>query len=174
MPKSACFTGHRPHKLGGYDPNSPLNQQVIGQLRQIIWTLIQHGYDRFVTGGALGVDQWAAAQVLQHKEQYPGIKLVIAIPFVGFSSQWPPQSQQHLAELWEMADETHIVCPSGYAAVKMQLRNQFLVTSSELVVAVWDGTAGGTGNCVQYAQSLGRAIVHYTPNTGRTTWPALT
>ena len=32
----------------------------------------------------------------------------------------------------------------------MQKRNEFMVDNSDLVVAVWNGTSGGTANCLAY------------------------
>ena len=51
----------------------------------------------------------------------------------------------------------------GYAAWKMQKRNQFMVDHSNLLIAVWDGSSGGTSNCVAYAKKIGLQIVLFNP-----------
>ena len=36
----------------------------------------------------------------------------------------------------------------------MQERNEWMVNNCDVLIAVWDGTSGGTANCVKYAESL--------------------
>jgi uncharacterized phage-like protein YoqJ len=60
----------------------------------------------------------------------------------------------------------------------MQDRNIWMVDHCDALIAVWDGTSGGTANCVRYAQKVGKPIVFIDPydlggnstnNTERTT-----
>jgi uncharacterized phage-like protein YoqJ len=46
----------------------------------------------------------------------------------------------------------------------MQLRNEFMVNNSDIVIAVWDGTNGGTANCVKYAQVENKEIIIIDPH----------
>ncbi len=55
------------------------------------------------------------------------------------------------------------VSEAGYAAWKMQVRNKAMVDNSDLVIAVYDGSGGGTGNCVAYAQKQGKSIITIDP-----------
>ncbi|PAD70641.1 hypothetical protein CHH83_02225 [Bacillus sp. 7586-K] len=45
----------------------------------------------------------------------------------------------------------------------MQKRNEWMVDNSDYVIAVWDGTKGGTGNCVKYAQKQNKYITTIKP-----------
>jgi uncharacterized phage-like protein YoqJ len=36
----------------------------------------------------------------------------------------------------------------------MQVRNEWMVDHCNDLLAVWDGSDGGTGNCVRYAQRI--------------------
>ena len=45
----------------------------------------------------------------------------------------------------------------------MQKRNRYMVDNSDIVIAVWDGTPGGTENTVRYAEKLGRKILSFEP-----------
>jgi hypothetical protein len=40
-----------------------------------------------------------------------------------------------------------------------------MVHNSNYVIAVWDGTKGGTGNCVNYALRLNKQITMLNPQT---------
>jgi uncharacterized phage-like protein YoqJ len=45
----------------------------------------------------------------------------------------------------------------------MQKRNEYMVDNSDIVIAVWDGSKGGTYNCVKYAEKLGKKIIVINP-----------
>jgi len=153
--KTLCFTGHRPNKLGGYKTPNSTYLAVKSLLSQAIDRAIKEGYDTFISGGALGVDQWAL-EVLYQKN-IPG-KIIIARPFPSQSCKWPEKSQKDFEFLLSMANQVVDVCEDPYASWKMQKRNEWMVDRSELVIAVWDGTDGGTGNCVKYAQKCGKTV----------------
>lgn len=155
---TACFTGHRPNKLGGYNENNPIIQHVREQLALYIDSAIQQGVTTFISGMALGVDQLAAQLVLD-----TSATLVAAVPFEGQESNWPIQSQRKFTELLSRCHHIEYVCEHGYEVWKMQKRNEWMVDNSHLVIAVWDGTSGGTGNCVKYAEKVGRTIWRINP-----------
>lgn len=162
---TVCFTGHRPGSLGGYDIDNKFNYKIILKLEKVIEQLISDGYDTFISGGALGVDQWTAEIIINLKKKYyPHIKLIIARPFPSQSSKWPKGSQEYFKWLCSQADEVTDVCQDPYAAWKMQIRNEWMVKKSDLVVAVWNGSNGGTANCVRYAEKQGKEIIRINPN----------
>jgi uncharacterized phage-like protein YoqJ len=152
LDKSVSFTGHRPNKLGGYNENNPIMRKVKRDLDDLINRAINAGYFTFISGMALGVDIIAAEIVLKYKKADDRVKLIAAIPFEGQEGNWPTQSQERWKRVIEQTDEIVHVCEPGYAAWKMQKRNQWMVDNSSVVIAVWDGTKGGTGNCVNYAK----------------------
>src|SRR5829696_4842955 len=55
-----AFTGHRPQRMGGFDPNNPTALWVRAQLAAAIGRAIRAGFRTFIAGGALGFDDWAA------------------------------------------------------------------------------------------------------------------
>jgi uncharacterized phage-like protein YoqJ len=150
---TVCFTGHRPDKLGGYNESNPIMTSVRKRLTHEIRRLLLAGNRTFITGMALGIDQLAADIVLELKAGgISNIRLIAAVPFIGQERMWPPTSQRKFHEILAKCDEVVHVCEAGYAAWKMQKRNEWMVDHAEIVIAVWDGTAGGTGNCVKYAE----------------------
>jgi uncharacterized phage-like protein YoqJ len=151
-----AFTGHRPDKLGGYTLPNPIYIKVC---REIDKALEELKPEKVISGMALGIDQWAAA--IAYKK---GIPFLAAIPFEGQEGKWPAESQRTFRLLRRLASEEIIVCPGGYAASKMQVRNQWMVDQCDRLIAVWDGSTGGTGNCVEYAKSINREIYHIDPS----------
>lgn len=82
--------------------------------------------------------------------------------------KWPEESQKIY---WEILNnpltKKVIVCPGGYSAEKMQTRNEWMVNVCNKIAAVWDGTPGGTANCVKYARKMKREIIEINPNGWR-------
>lgn len=150
-----AFTGHRPDKLGGY--KLP-NDTYIRVCQKIDAALKELKPEKVITGMALGVDQWAAS--IAHKL---GIPYLAAIPFEGQEKAWPEASQKTYRLLRKLAAEEVIVSQGGYSADKMQVRNIWMVDNCTNLIAVWDGTKGGTGNCVEYAKSVNREIYYIDP-----------
>lgn len=182
-----AFTGHRPDKLGGYNP-SPTQDRVRAKIRDFLEDVGRHTcdcgksrwgrmsdlcycgemccgtvtYTQYVISGmALGVDQWAAEICVEL-----GIPFTAAVPCDGHGSNWPLESQANYCDLLAKAARVHVVSPGPYAAWKLQRRNEWMVDNCELLVAVWDGSRGGTANCVKYAQQVGRQIWCLDPREG--------
>lgn len=151
-----CFTGHRPDKLNGYDPKD--NKKLLWEISRAVEYSILEGVDTFISGMALGVDMWSALIVLKLKEKYPHIKLVCAIPCKNHSIKWNKKDQDLWVKITQAADEIVFVTETEYTHSCMQDRNEWMVDNSDTVLAVWDGTSGGTGNCVIYAQKEKKEI----------------
>lgn len=152
-----AITGHRPNKLYGYNLNNYKWQLLRNKIGK---SLMDNNCRKFYCGMALGVDTIAAMACLDLKESGQSIKLIACIPFVGQESKWPEESRQHYYSLLERCDERVIVCDGGYAPYKMQERNKYMVDRSDIVLAVWDGSSGGTANCVNYAISKNKKIIN--------------
>lgn len=150
-----AFSGHRPDKLGGYNLPNPTYVSVCQKLEAILKELKP---DKAISGMALGIDQWAANICIKL-----GIPFIAAIPFIGQERVWPAESQRIYKILLVRAAEQHIVCEGGYAAQKLQIRNEYMVDNADLVVTVWDGSPGGTGNCVAYAEKVKKPIHRIIP-----------
>lgn len=143
-------TGHRPDKLGGWDPLHPVVERVKKGLRT---ALIKAWPEHLVTGMALGVDQWAAQEALEL-----GIPFIAALPCDGMESQWPLPSQERFQVLLEKARQIVVVSPGPYKPWKMQRRNEWVVDNCGLLFSVHDGSPGGTFNCLSYASEVGREV----------------
>ena len=141
-----AFTGHRPDKLGGYKLPNPIYNSVCKQIES---NLLELKPDTTISGMALGIDQWAAYICFKLK-----IPFIAAVPFKGQEKAWPMSSQITYHQLLKKASEQVIVCEGSYSAVKMQTRSQWMVDRCNILLAVYDGSGGGTANCINYAKSL--------------------
>jgi uncharacterized phage-like protein YoqJ len=154
-----AFTGHRPPKLGGWYVPNPVHTWLSGKIEGL---LLELKPSAAISGMALGADQWAAEIVLRM-----GIPLIAAVPFKGQESVWPVDSQRKYLGLLKQASEVVVLHKGGYDPKKMLKRNEWMVDSCTDLVAVWDGSTGGTGHCVNYAESVGRRIHRIDPTQFR-------
>ena len=157
-----CATGHRPNKLGGY------STEAFSLLENICYYWITDNVEKlkithFISGMALGWDQAVAEAVINYNTfgKYTKlIKLTAALPFAGQEIKWPIESKKLYFKLLSLCDEIVYVSDVGYNPAKMQIRNEWMVNKSDLVVAMFDGTTGGTHNCIKYAKSKNKQIVN--------------
>lgn len=160
--KTACFTGHRPDKLNGYNPRD--NKELLWKLRSFV---VQHIEEKnvktFITGMALGIDTWSALIVLKLKEQYPDLKLIAAVPCQNHSDKWTKESRDQWQYIIDRCNEVVYVSNEPYTKWCMQKRNEWMCNNSDYVIAVWDESSGGTGNCVKYAIKTEKEITYINP-----------
>ncbi|TIW05731.1 MAG: DUF1273 domain-containing protein [Mesorhizobium sp.] len=140
-------TGHRPPKLGGYGPavRKDLLNLAIDYLEAERPTSV-------ISGMALGWDQaFAVAAVVC------GVPFTAAVPFKGQHLRWPDESQRRFEWLLSEAATVHIVSdiPGDRA---MQKRNEWMVDRADKMCALWDGSWGGTFNCLRYAKKVQRPV----------------
>jgi uncharacterized phage-like protein YoqJ len=150
--KAWCFTGHRPHKLYGYNKYDKGNKKIREMLKdEIIYCIEVYNAKYFISGMALGIDQWGAEIVLDLQRAYPDIKLIAAIPCANQASGWPVHSQIEWKNIVDESDFVHYVSSATFNNYCLQRRNEWMVNNSCGQIAVWDGTKGGTANCIKYA-----------------------
>ena len=153
--KILAVTGHRPNKIVIGNINA-YNKEVLDKLVLFARTaLITENPDIVITGMALGWDQAIAQACINQKIPYKAY-----IPFKGQESVWPKSSQIVYNQLLKSAIKVVVCCDGKYSSDKMQIRNEMMVDDADCVMALWDGSRGGTGNCVEYADFKDKKIVN--------------
>jgi uncharacterized phage-like protein YoqJ len=152
-------TGHRPEKFGGYGKN-PTAVEVVARTKS---ELVRLRPSKVLSGMALGFDQWLAWLCVRQ-----GIPFEACLPFEGQELVWKdPNARARYHELLKLASTVHTVTSLTAAqrtnrqivGIAMQKRNEFMVDNSTVVLAAWDGSSGGTANCVKYATRKQRPVV---------------
>lgn len=140
-------TGHRPCKLGGY------GDDVFNRLTALARAhLSERQPSSTISGMALGWDQ-AFAQASVDL----GIPFIAAVPFDGQERRWPKESWPRYRRLLDAATAVEIVSDiPGTRA--LQKRNEWMVDRADGIVALWDGSWGGTFNCIRYANRVKRPV----------------
>lgn len=143
-----CFTGHRPEKLS--IPENRLAELLEAEIRKAI----DRGFTTYITGMAKGTDLIAGETVLRLREQDARLKLICALPHPGFGLHWGGGWTERFQRVLSEADLTRCVC-SRFSYASYQIRNEWMVNHSSLVIGVFNGQCGGTKNTLDYAQRKG-------------------
>jgi uncharacterized phage-like protein YoqJ len=110
----------------------------------------------WITGGAYGLDSHAARFALDHS-----ISLWLVLPFPAkiLCARWPSGDARDLL-FRSVRDCTKLsVVSPVFSMGAYQLRNEFMVDAADVLAAFFDGSQGGTANCVRYAQRCGKKII---------------
>ena len=152
--KRLCFTGHRPEKLHLSEA------EVYIVLKNAIDAAIEDGFTTFISGMARGVDIWAAEIVLEQKKAHAEIRLICALPYPDFEKRWKPAWQKRYAAILEKADYVKILCRT-FSMESYQRRNEWMVDHSARVIAIYNGSTGGTKKTIDYAVRRGVKVDVY-------------
>lgn len=153
-----AITGHRPNKLGNdYNLNSPLTAKIEKRIREI---LKAENPDTLISGMALGIDTLFARIAIA-----TNTPLIAAIPCGNQSNYWNDTAKAEYKSILKHKGTTvKYVSELPFTNWCMQARNQWMVDKSDLLIAVWDGSPGGTQNCIKYAEKQKRRIIRIDPN----------
>jgi len=154
MPTLA-FTGHRPQDL----PTDWTSQTFSRHFDLLMPRISRYWPAAFVTGGALGVDSFAASYALN-----VGAALHLVLPFTPdvMGARWGLEARKRLDFHIRHAASVDVLHQGPYnGSATYQRRNEAMVDRADLLVAVWSGKRqGGTWNCIRYAHSVGRPMVN--------------
>ena len=148
-----CFTGHRPEKL------ILSEAEIKSLLEKAIDTAVQNGFTTFISGMAPGVDIWAAETVLAKKKSNNTIRLICAVPYPDFGVKRSFAEMQRYDRIIENSDYIKYVS-THYFPGCYQVRNEYMVDRSSLVIALFNGQNSGTKNTVDYASSKGIKVIN--------------
>lgn len=163
-----ALTGHRPTKLAGYDMGHPFYAELGHWLLGVIEGALLH-YPRLElrSGMALGADTVWAQQIVVARQRHPDrVRFVADVPVMTQADRWPEPSRRLWRQLVDTADEV-VVYAQRYHVSCLHRRNEGMIAAADLVLAVWDGSSGGTGNGVASARKMGKGVFVMTPQRVR-------
>ena len=157
--KSCCFTGHRPQKLPwGYDELDPRCIEFKNKLSAVIYAVYESGIKHFICGMALGCDMYCAEAVIELKKRFADITLEAAVPYDGQEVKWAEPSQKRYRSILMKCDKTTLI-QDAYTPGCMMRRNKYMVDNSNVLIACYNGSSGGTWNTVKYAMARDTEII---------------
>lgn len=146
---TAAISGHRPEKIRDW-----------GWVRDALKeSFALFDVDKVVVGMAAGVDLIAAK--VAHEN---GIPFVCAKPWAGHTARvgWKMTYASAIRNAIEVVDVDPAQDYPGPWVY--QKRNKWMVDHSDFLISVWDGSEGGTANCVYYAYKMGVRVYNLNPN----------
>lgn len=155
--QTCCFTGHR---------QLPLEEQaeIANKLERVIAVLYQKGIRYYGAGGALGFDALAAQTVLNLRESYPGMKLILVLPCLTQTRGWRSEDVAEYERIKELADKI-VYTSQQYTRNCMHKRNRHLVDHSGVCICYLTKDSGGTAYTVKYARKQGLNVFNIATNT---------
>ena len=152
--KICAVTGHRPKGFpwNYRDSDCVQHKEYLKNLEKAMRELIDEGFDYFISGGAIGVDQDFAEIVIKLKRRCKHIHLEIAMPCPNQDLKWCESDKERYKRILAKADFINIISPT-YTPRCMQKRNEYMADRCELMLVVWNGEkSGGTFNTLGYLQ----------------------
>ena len=124
--KVCCFSGHR--KL----PAAKMEHSM-RRLDREIDRLISEGVSDFVSGGAQGFDQLAAALVVAKRDAGARVRLIFLLPCRNQDAYWRGAERRQYHNLLERADEL-VYISDAYDSGCMKRRNFAMVERADVCV----------------------------------------
>ncbi len=134
------ITGFRDYELGIFNNKDPKLTVINYALNKILTNAINDGCEWLITGGQLGIEQWAVEQALQLKETtFPEFKIAMMTPFIDFGKNWKETKQLKLNALKEGVDFNSSVFNTPYKNPQ-QLKDyqNFMLAHTENSVIFYD------------------------------------
>lgn len=162
--ETCCFTGHRPEKLPwGNNESDPRCLRLKARVQDAIAAAYENGKRHFICGMARGCDFYFAEAVITLRSLRPDVTLEAAIPCARQSASWSVEQRERWEKLVESCDRTTVL-QGEYTPDCMHRRNRYMVEHSSLVIAVYDGSDGGTRRTLEHAIREKIPFVDIDPN----------
>lgn len=151
-----AVTGHRPHHLNNeYDGIGPVSKWIKKKINDI---LDIYEPNMLISGMALGVDMLFAEMAIERD-----LDLLAAIPCNGQDSRWPQKSKNRYNKILSYKNCKKVVIAKSYSPWVMQQRNKYMIDNCDVLIAVWNGSSGGTCNAVQHAEKTSKKMIKINP-----------
>lgn len=137
-------TGYRSYELGTFGDQDPKIKVIKFALKQVLKAQLDEGLEWVITGGQLGIEQWAVSVVQELKSDYPDLKVAMMMPFKNFGNQWQSSNQEKLQDLITQSDFAESVSTQEYqGASQLRSYQQFMLSHTDGALLVYDADYPG-------------------------------
>lgn len=160
---TCCFSGYRPSKLPwGNNEDDPRCIELRDKLRDVLAAVYGAGVRHFICGMALGSDLLFCREVIELRNYRDDVTLEAAIPCETQCINWSEKDRNIYYKLVSQCD-VETLLQTAYTEDCMIKRNRYMVNCSSVLIAVFDGSFGGTMQTVGYAKKQGLEIIKLSP-----------
>lgn len=161
--RTCCFTGHRPNKLPWrYDEDDPRCLKLKDKLFDVVSALYFSGIRHFICGMALGCDSYFAEAVFKLRAEHDDVTIEAALPCETQADVWTDYQRAKYYHMVSACDYETML-QKEYSNDCMLKRNKYMIENSSVLVAVFDGSYGGTMQTINLAVKNGLEIIRITP-----------
>jgi len=136
----------------------PRCQALKRRIADAVEAAYDQGFRHFICGMAQGCDWYFCECVLALRSLHPEVTVEAAIPCPTQASAWPLAERERYARLVASCDLETMVS-DRYTPYCMQRRDRYMVDRASLLIAAFDGAAGGTRYTIAYAMQRKVSIV---------------
>ena len=156
---ACCFTGHRPSKLPWrYTEEDARCIALKRRMMDVVEMAYEEGYRHFICGMATGCDFYFCEAVIELRNSHPEITIEAAVPFAQQSKKWDETQRRRYERLITECDYQTVV-QREYSSECYMRRNRYMVDSSAILIAAYNGRAGGTMSTLLYAIRNGLEVI---------------
>ncbi|MBQ8263378.1 MAG: DUF1273 family protein [Oscillospiraceae bacterium] len=157
--KSCSFTGHREGKLPWRgNENDPRCIRLKERIYDAVEAVYRSGIRHFICGMATGCDFYFCEAVIELRNTHPEITIEAAVPFAQQSKKWDETQRRRYERLITECDYQTVV-QREYSSECYMRRNRYMVDSSAILIAAYNGRAGGTMSTLLYAIRNGLEVI---------------
>ncbi|KRL83908.1 hypothetical protein FC32_GL001176 [Ligilactobacillus apodemi DSM 16634 = JCM 16172] len=133
------ITGYRSYELGIFKNDDPKIDVLKYCLRKVFERKADEGLEWIISGGQLGIEQWALTEAVEFTKEFMGIKTALMYPYAEFSKNWQEEKQLKLLQLEQQVDFFANVSKTPYTS-PAQLKNyqQFMLAHTDQAVMIYD------------------------------------
>lgn len=155
---SCCFTGHRPGKLPWrHNEQDPRCIALKIRIADAVERAYEQGYRHFICGMAMGCDLYFCESALELQSRHWDVIVEAAIPCQTQADIWQEDQQIRYHHLVSDCD-IQTVLSEYYTDSCMRQRNIYMIDHASLLIAAFNGVAGGTQFTIEYARDQGLNI----------------
>ena len=136
------LTGFRSYELGVFGTKDPKLTIIKFAIEKILRQSIANGTEWLITGGQLGVEQWAIEVAVDLKVEFPGFKIALMTPFKNFGAQWNETNKEKLQQLKQQVDFSTSVYQGDYNnRTQLISYQQFMLAHTDGGIIFYDDEA---------------------------------
>lgn len=148
---SCAFTGHRMEKLPwGANEQDERCLELKERLAAAVEVAYEEGKRHFLCGMATGCDMYFCEAVMELRQAHEDVTLEAVIPCETQSDSWSAPLRKRYFRLASECDYQTIV-QKEFTPDCMMRRNRYMVDNASLLIACYNGRAGGTQSTMLYA-----------------------
>ncbi|MTT32931.1 DUF1273 family protein [Terrilactibacillus sp. BCM23-1] len=156
------ITGYKPHELGIFSEKHEGIRVIKHCIRSQILQLVEEGVQWFIISGQLGVEIWAAEEILTLKEEGYEMKLAVLPPFYEQEERWSETMKETYQRILSEADFTDFISKRPYQSpLQLKQKNDFLVDKSDGILLLYDTEQPGTPKYYLQAANIKNKRGHY-------------